>query len=58
MQIYADEDKPDYEHKRVLKRAFLDKFMEHAYIRRNKFPREKDFGVHLEAIDEKIRVLW
>ena len=58
VHIYADEDKPDYEHNRFLKRAFLDQFMEHAYIHRNKFPGEKDFGVPLEAIDEKIRVLW
>lgn len=58
VHIYADNDKPDREHARFLKRAFVDEFIEHAFIHRNQYPGEKDYGVPLDHINHKTRCLW
>lgn len=56
--IYADRDKKDYEMMKLLRKGYLDNFLEHAYIHRNQVPGEKDYGVPLAQIQDGIRKLW
>lgn len=58
VHIYADNDKRDKEHQRFLKNGNINEFIEHAYIHRNYFKGEKDFGVPMRCIEDRVRKLW
>lgn len=58
VHIYADNDKPDREHERFLRKSGIDAFIEHAYIHRNRAPGMKDYGVPGSQIDHKTRKIW
>lgn len=59
LHLYSDADKSDWDHRRYLSNAFgITEWMDHIYIHRNQFNREKDYGVPLShIIDSKKEIL-
>lgn len=58
LHIYADRDKTDTEHRRILKKSPVTTFFDHVYLHRNMCPGEKDYGVPMESIRDQCRKLW
>lgn len=57
MHIYADKDKTDRDHRRILSNP-ITAFADHVYLHRNAFPHEKDYGVPIDQIKDSYRKLW
>lgn len=58
LNVYADKDKSDYDHMKLLGSNPVTSFLNHVIIHRNHYPGEKDYGVPLSSIDDKFRKLW
>lgn len=58
VHIYADNDKKDVEHIAFLKKNQIHVFIDHAYIHRNRYQHEKDFGVDRDHIYHVARKIW
>lgn len=58
VHIYADRDKSDQDHWKLLHSNPLHSFIEHAYLHRNAVPGEKDYGVPMKQIKDTARKLW
>ena len=52
LHIYSDNDKSDYENMKVINNPLNNCWIDKAYIHRNTFEYEKDFGVPKERIKE------
>lgn len=57
LHIYADADKSDEDHRKILRNSIVD-LSSHVVIHRNSHDEEKDFGVPIDRIRETERVLW
>ena len=57
LHIYADADKSDEDHRKILRNSIVD-LSSHVVIHRNSHDDEKDFGVPIDRIRETERVLW
>lgn len=58
IHIYADKDKSDSDHRKLIKKSSINEFMEHIWIHRNGYYGEKDYGVPRDRIMHKTRQLW
>ena len=58
VHIYADRDKTDRDHWKLLHSSPVYAFIEHAYLHRNGVQDEKDYGVPLSQIQDTARKLW
>ena len=56
--IYADRDKTDRDHWKLLKSSPVYAFTEHVYLHRNGVETEKDYGVPIGQIRDTSRKLW
>ena len=59
LHIYCDADKPDYVQKKqwLYKQPYLSEWVDHIYLHRNVFSKEKDYGVPLQRIvDSKTKL--
>lgn len=52
--IYSDNDKSDAEHKKYLLNGINGIWLDHIYIHRNGYPGEKDYGVPIDRIEDRI----
>lgn len=58
LHIYADADKSDQDHLKILNRSNMKAFIVHAFLHRNGCPGYKDYGVRIENIVHQTRQLW
>ena len=57
IHLYSDNDKTDFENMKVINNPLNNCWIDQAYIHRNTFEYEKDFGVPKERIlESKIQV--
>lgn len=58
LHVYADADKSDYEHLKMINKNPVSAFIEHLYLHRNGYEGEKDYGVPKERIIDRARQIW
>lgn len=58
LHIYADRDKTDWDHLKLLNRSTTSALLEHVYLHRNGVPGQKDYGVTPDLIKDTYRKLW
>lgn len=58
VQIYADKDKSDRDHMKIVRDSGLKPFLEHYTIHRNGIRGEKDYGVTPDRIKDTLKKFW
>lgn len=57
IHLYSDSDKSDYENTKIIANGINQCWVNTAYIHRNQYMNEKDFGVPINRIiDSKIKI--
>ena len=58
LHVYADKDKSDYDHRKMIRETPIMEFIDHVYLHRNRFHDQKDYGVSLPFISDKVRQIY
>lgn len=58
LQVYADKDKTDRDHTKIIKDSGLSPFLQHVTIHRNGTRGEKDYGVTPDRIKDTFKKFW
>ena len=58
LQVYADRDKTDWDHRKIINDSGMKPFLQHMTIHRNGARGEKDYGVTPDRIKDTFKKFW